>query len=197
MTFGCIVQVGLADSEHVPDSVDRASTVNEKTVQLFPEIPATTGMLAAELVAPRIGQRPSHSRRLISIGVFATLGALAVLALVTTNQTPNKASELLWDATTSGTGKAAAIRGSISTADQEATAIMSTNGAHFDEDMGVPYTRGVEPKGSFDQTAVLDCPIATLETCSPSQPSLRRNHPGPTLRLGPFPRGRGLSSPSL
>jgi len=83
---------------------------------------------------------------------------LVIVAVATMNGSSRTA--LLWDSMTSATGQAAAIRGSVSTADAEATAIMETNGLHYDEDMGVPYTRGgVETGGSFDQTQVADAII--------------------------------------
>ncbi len=113
-------------------------------------------MLAPELVAPRgySQHRNENQRKAIFVGVSATLAALALIAVVTINGDSNR-KELLWNSAASPTGQAAAVRGSVSTADAEATAIMQTNGLRFDEDMGVPYTRdGVETSGHFDQTQV-------------------------------------------
>ena len=113
-------------------------------------------MLAAELVAPKGSgqQRSERQRKTIFAGISVVLCVLAVIALASING--GSRSELQWDSISSSTGQAAAIRGSVSTADAEATAIMETNGLHYDEDMGVPYTRdGVETSGSFDQTQVL------------------------------------------
>jgi len=118
-------------------------------------------MLAPELVAPRgySQHRNENQRKAIFVGVSATLAALALIAVVTISGDSNR-KELLWNSAASPTGQAAAVRGSVSTADAEATAIMQTNGLHFDEDMGVPYTRdGVETSGHFDQTQVADAII--------------------------------------
>ena len=127
-------------------------------------------MLAPELVAPKgVTQRNQSNRQVVFLGVSVALAALALIALVTINNGSER-KELLWDDMSSPTGQAAAIRGSVSTADAEATAIMQTNGLHYDEDMGVPYTRdGIETSGHFDQTQVVGsanlCEILALMIC--------------------------------
>ena len=118
------------------------------------EFASCENMLQPELVRPLGHQRQPGQRKWIAGGMFVVLSALAVIALSAVDG-GSRRQELLYADQTSPTGVAAAIRGSVSTADQEATAIMATNGMHFDEDMGVPYTRGdTETGGSFDQTAV-------------------------------------------
>ena len=108
-------------------------------------------MLASELVAPQ--QRSGRQRKTVFVSVSLALCVLAFIAVA--SLTGDSRSELQWDTMDSSTGQAAGVRGSISTADAEATAIMETNGQHFDEDMGVNYTRGgLETSGSFDQEKV-------------------------------------------
>jgi hypothetical protein len=85
---------------------------------------------------------------------ICAFSGLVLVVLIARNSGTNSYNELLWDPSSSETGQAAAVRGSISTADAEATAIMQTNGIHFDEDMGTPYTRGIENRGEFDPTMV-------------------------------------------
>ena len=85
--------------------------------------------------------------------VFALGLFLAVLRSMNSTDT-SKIRDLLWDGSSSSTGRAAAIRGSVSTADEEAKAIMQTNGMHFDEDTGVPFANHVEQRGSFDAASV-------------------------------------------
>jgi len=122
-------------------------------------------MLAPELVAPKgANQKDQTNRQVLFLGVSVALAALALIALVTINSGSER-KELLWDDMSSPTGQAAAIRGSVSTADAEATAIMQTNGLRYDEDMGVPYTRdGIETSGHFDQTQVADAIIDNANT---------------------------------
>ena len=97
--------------------------------------------------------RPDVRGHRVRRGICAISG-LVLVVLIARNGGTNSGNELLWDASSSETGQAAAVRGSISTADAEATAIMQTNGIHFDEDMGTPYTRGIENRGEFDPTMV-------------------------------------------
>ena len=106
----------------------------------------------ASLSILRPDARSSRQRR----AIFASVTAFALCCAVIWNSSFNfgEKRELLWDSSSSATGIAAAVRGSVPTADVEASAIMQTNGFYFDQDMGVPYMHGVERSGLVDPTLV-------------------------------------------
>lgn len=108
------------------------------------------GFVRDELHTSRL-RRKATKAILFALSTF--LFALGIAALIARDGDKN---ELLWKASKTSTGQAAAIRGSIPTSYEEANGIMNFDGPHFDEKMGSPYTDGLEiGGGNYDQAPVL------------------------------------------